>query len=382
MKCQYCNIVDVHWNHIYKCGKKHGLNNREIRYNTLCLKYDYKFTKKYLEEQYINKRWSLPDFKKEHGLPYKQTEFLLLYWGIIRRNIKESCNDKRRDKCKSTCLLRYGVDNISKIEGIKEKKRKKFYNNYGVDNIFKDEEFKKNMNSIMLNKYGKLRLTNPEKIKEYYKNLSEGDKYKLSLLNSKRSFIFWDNVSDEKLKEWKIKKAESIAKYWKNAPEEKKKEIGKKFGEAIKKWWNSLSDEEKNKIIMRNMKNLLNNNFTSKLEKRVNNILCDWKITYVSQFISGYYSFDFLIGKKILLEVNGDFWHANPLIYKKEDIMPFPGKSMTVKQIWAKDNNKKKYAEGRGYKIIYIWEKDMKKMDEKQLSLFIRDQIERLKDEN
>ena len=62
--------------------------------------------------------------------------------------------------------------------------------------------------------------------------------------------------------------------------------------------------------------------------------------------------------------------------------MPFPGKSRTVKQIWAKDSNKKIYVEKRGYKVIYIWEKDMKNMDKKQLSLFLKNKIESLKYEN
>jgi len=386
MKCFICKqeISSKDNRHIYFCAKVNNvkISRKEIRYKQICFWVDFDFTKEYLENKYLVEQWSLPDFKDNHQLSYTQTQFLLDYFLIEKRGVGvASILSSRLDKYKNTCIKRYGVENVSQLKDIKELKRQTFLANWGVDNIFKDKKFKENLNLVMMDKYGKLRITNSEKIKEYYKNLSDEERHELSMLNSKKSHKFWDNVSKEKFKTWRDKKSKSAVKYWKNVSQEVKDEVGRRFSRSLKKWWNSLSDEEKNKIIINNIKRL-SNNFVSKLEKRVNDILYDWRITYVSQFQLGYYSFDFLIGKKILIEVQGDFWHANPLIYKKEDIMPFPGKSKTVKQIWAKDDNKKKYVEKRGYKIIYIWEKDMKKMNKEQLNLFLKEQIESLKYEN
>lgn len=62
--------------------------------------------------------------------------------------------------------------------------------------------------------------------------------------------------------------------------------------------------------------------------------------------------------KKIAIEFNGDYWHANPKIYKKNDIIPTWKGQIPAKDIWKKDKIKKKHIESFGYKVIYIWEKD------------------------
>jgi G:T-mismatch repair DNA endonuclease (very short patch repair protein) len=386
MKCFICkqDIKPNNQKHIYYCAKKNNvsLKKDEIRYQQICYMHDCQFTKKLIEDKYIKFNYSLPDFKKEYGLSYRQTQFLLVFFDIPIRTLGDAVRgEKCRSKYKQTCTKKYGVDNVSKIEEIKKKKKKTFLNHYGVDNIFKDSEFKEKLNKIMLDKYGKLRLTNPFKIKEYYKNLTVEELHELSNLNKKKSLHFWDNVTDEQLLKWKDKKSKSAKDYWRTAPEQIIKEYRKRFSKTVKKWWNDLSDEEKNRITISRIKRL-SNNFVSKLEKRVGNVLYDLGITYTSQFQLRFYSFDFLIGKKVLLEVNGDFWHANPLFYKGSDIMPFPGGSKTVQQIWSKDKRKKTYAEKRGYKIIYIWENDIKKLDEKELLFFIKNKIKELSNEN
>jgi hypothetical protein len=48
------------------------------------------------------------------------------------------------------------------------------------------------------------------------------------------------------------------------------------------------------------------------------------------------------------------------LFYKANDILPHPFKSVIAKDLWEKDYNKKILAESKGYKIIYIWEKEIK----------------------
>lgn len=71
--------------------------------------------------------------------------------------------------------------------------------------------------------------------------------------------------------------------------------------------------------------------------------------------ILGYHQFDFgNRNSKILLEVQGDYWHANPKIYKKESL-----NSIQLKKI-EKDKLKLVFAQKHGFKIFYIWENDIK----------------------
>lgn len=65
-----------------------------------------------------------------------------------------------------------------------------------------------------------------------------------------------------------------------------------------------------------------------------------------------------IYGTKKLIEVNGDFWHANPIKYKENDLVKLPGKPLLAKQIWYNDLKKRNMAEKYGYEILYLWESD------------------------
>lgn len=83
-------------------------------------------------------------------------------------------------------------------------------------------------------------------------------------------------------------------------------------------------------------------------------------------------NFDFKIDKcKILLEVNGDFWHANPKKYSAEDIVPFPDGKVKASVIWVNDNRKRLTAESNGYKLLVIWESELTQMSDKDLDMWI-----------
>lgn len=71
---------------------------------------------------------------------------------------------------------------------------------------------------------------------------------------------------------------------------------------------------------------------------------------------------DFLIeDKKIVIEYFGDFWHANPLFYKSEDLVY----TRKAYEIWRFDSTKKEFIEKQGYKLIVIWENDFKNNKDK-----------------
>lgn len=78
-------------------------------------------------------------------------------------------------------------------------------------------------------------------------------------------------------------------------------------------------------------------------------ILCNNKVKYA----------DCVINNKII-EVNGDIYHANPKIYKSNDLIRFWGYNDKAKLLWDKDYQKFKEYKHLGYDVLYVWEKDIK----------------------
>ena len=64
---------------------------------------------------------------------------------------------------------------------------------------------------------------------------------------------------------------------------------------------------------------------------------------------------DFLYNNKIV-EFYGDFWHANPDIYKEDDILNFGSIKQSAKNIWQKDLNNINFAKEQNYIVYILWE--------------------------
>lgn len=62
--------------------------------------------------------------------------------------------------------------------------------------------------------------------------------------------------------------------------------------------------------------------------------------------------------KRIVLEIQGDFWHANPRKFKASDIMTFPGRSILASDVWIRDATRRNILSALGYTVIEIWESD------------------------
>lgn len=78
------------------------------------------------------------------------------------------------------------------------------------------------------------------------------------------------------------------------------------------------------------------------------------------QIIDWYVADELHPDRKIIIEINGDFWHANPDKYSENDIIKAPGETFVAGDKWKKDMEKyKKYIE-LGYELIVIWESDYK----------------------
>jgi hypothetical protein len=139
------------------------------------------------------------------------------------------------------------------------------------------------------------------------------------------------------------------------------KEI-KEFLKRYKKYWEELNDEQKNEIM----------NKKESLEQKISSCFDKLNITYISNFRIGEKKFDFRIGgTNLLIDVNSDDWHSNPSLYKEDDVIHHPFKRTPISSVWEKDNRKRKYAESNNYKLIQIWENDIKNMNKDELFNFI-----------
>ena len=75
------------------------------------------------------------------------------------------------------------------------------------------------------------------------------------------------------------------------------------------------------------------------------------------------YIADLLINDNLIVEVFGDYWHANPSVYSSEEVLKI-GKAS---DIWNKDRLKIDTYQQLGYKVLVIWEKDW--IEDKQAQL-------------
>ena len=306
--CFNCNMIlkngnNMHWK---KCIPEMEYSNS--RYKQLL--FDFKnldLSIENIKKLYINDSWSLLDFKKNYGLAFNQTRYLLNIYGIILKDMNQ-INHQKNIKYKNTCLIKYGIQH-STTSGVVEKIKKTSIEKYGVDNIFKSKDFIINNRKKLIEKYGKLGFG------------------------------------------------------WKNTTPEDKIERIKKLHEASRIAWKNPDRIRKPIIIL------------SSLEVRIENILIKERISFHKQiWINSKENkkcYDFLFGNNIL-EINGDFWHGNPIKYKSDDIL-YNG--LSVFDVWDKDKKKMEIAKSSGYKVFYLWESEMKIMSDIGILKFINELI-------
>lgn len=78
--------------------------------------------------------------------------------------------------------------------------------------------------------------------------------------------------------------------------------------------------------------------------------------------------FDFLINDKIVIEINGDWWHMNPLIYNEDYFNKLL--QTKAKNIWDYDLNKIKLCNQTGYFVIVVWESFINKFNNSYFDIF------------
>ena len=106
--------------------------------------------------------------------------------------------------------------------------------------------------------------------------------------------------------------------------------------------------------------------FDSKLEKKFAKILTEAKIKWISQYPIFTKRYDFYLPDyKILVEIDGDFFHTNTKAGFKFD-------KKFKKRIARNDALKNLIAKKQGFKLIRIWETDLKTLNESKLKELLK----------
>jgi G:T-mismatch repair DNA endonuclease (very short patch repair protein) len=98
------------------------------------------------------------------------------------------------------------------------------------------------------------------------------------------------------------------------------------------------------------------------IELEIEQYLKDNGIDYIPQHRVGRFTVDFFIPEKnVVIEANGDFWHANPEIYGEGPLYKIQSQAV------EKDKRKLARLDADGYNVIVVWENDLKTIKDETL---------------
>lgn len=323
IKCPFCRkeIKKGNGRHIHDCKIDFEKSMSEDYKNDLRIKY--------MEEGY-----SMLDMAIYMGYPSSIVSKILKDIGIPLRNIKEAASQKRtREKYKTSCIERFGTPhNFSKDCPSRKAWENRLLEEEGITNVFQRDDVKAKIKDTMLSKYG-----GEKGVKKVRSLGSQLEHYIEKYGEELGSKIYEDTM-------------------YRRGSYFRKSDIIEKYGEI-----------EGTKIFEERLKKQDSKfNHNNGLNKRCEDILIKNNISYDKEYhISNskiksehFYSYDFKIGN-ILLELNGDYWHCNPIKYKENDLVKFPNNLyILAKDKWEYDKKKIKYGEDNGFKVISIWEMD------------------------
>ena len=221
---------------------------------------------------------------------------------------------------------------------------------YGVQKAKRLKEQKRKLfkNKTFIERYGKqraLQITKKISIK------SKGRK----LTKTQHDAIIMSNKTRQITKVTRLKMSASHKGYkWSNKSKEKNRlsHTGEKnhfFGKRHNKQTILKIKKSRQYIKMPNKDTIP--------ELKVQKILKDNKILFEKhKIILG--RPDVFVKPNICIFVDGDYWHANPIKYKKDDIISKSHYS-TASKIWARDKKITNKLNLDGYNVVRIWENDI-----------------------
>lgn len=313
MKCIICNkefnqtnILKIHIN------KHHNVNKltNEMNYIKSQIKIeDGTFDK--VKDLYLE-GYNVADLKEMYGVSF--ANYIELF-GIKRTNSESKKTKVYKDKIESTNMQRFGVKNPSQSKVIKKKKKETFLKNFGYENNFCNPKIQKVAQSHI-----------------DYKKVQESIR---------------DNL---------IKKYGDSVYNPSQIPG-----VAKKIGESQKKRMSKMTADERRQMTEKARANI---NYVSSQELRIQIILNQLDVEYTANGFLYAYNWDLIFKNKVIIEVQGDFWHANPKFYKESDVLL---DGLLAKDVWKKDDRKRKLVESKGYTVHYFWESDINNMTNEEI---------------
>lgn len=166
-----------------------------------------------------------------------------------------------------------------------------------------------------------------------------------------RNLVSYSEGNDEKIE--KVNSVKEKTGHYNQF--EKARSLGKIVPNHPNKGESVHDEQSKQKLRKAALKNLEEGEFYRKtgIEEDVEEWLTKNDFTYEYGFIlNEKYEYDFKVGS-VLVEVHGDFWHANPLKYNRKNLY-----DVQLKKV-KKDKEKKLFAKQNGFEYIVIWEDEV-----------------------
>lgn len=97
----------------------------------------------------------------------------------------------------------------------------------------------------------------------------------------------------------------------------------------------------------------------SELHKRIREDLCLDALGFKpEQWVHGYRCDDLHVEKRIIVEVNGDYVHANPAKHKAKDWIVLEGSRYRAQEKWDYDAKRTETLRLIDYDVLIVWESD------------------------
>ena len=287
----------------------------------------------------------------------------------------KECSKKKKIKTyKLTCQEKYGVDNYAKTVECKEAYKLTCQEKYGVDGFSQTEEFKQKFKNTCQEKYGVDGFSQTEEFKQKFKNTTkikhgteiffETEEFKQKSLKTYISKYGVDHIS--KTEEFKRKLQDINKKKLQDVIIDDFEILS--YGEILTlkhRGCGGVSTISKELFILRKNRNhcgciICNpmskgySSYELELYKFIKSVY-KGEIIRNSRKIISPYELDIFIPKfNLAIEFNGDFWHANPSKFNRDDDIYYK----KAWEIWNNDKNKRILCEKNNIRLLIVWEDD------------------------
>lgn len=312
-----------------KRSEKHNFESEIDLVKYLCNTYYTEYITNDILNKYIEEYFCINDIKT-----YGYIIQLINILGIKRTHSDEKKTKRYKEKYIKSLKKKYGdnITNISQVSSVRNKINDTLTIRYGSPENYYSKH------RIFMNDGYENFCKNPDKIKARQEKTEKTLKDKYGVFNMSQ------------------------------IPESKEK-----ISLAIKKRISLMSEDEKRLMTQKAREGVT---YTSSLEKRIQKCLVDLDEKFIPNIFLWGYNFDILIKDNILIEINGDFWHANPKYYESSDVLLG---NVTAKDLWHKDNKKISKASQYNYIVITIWEDEIRPKNDEDLLNFVLEKIDNVR---